>query len=546
ILSVGVAWWNVLQLPANLPPHTIWEWSPIPNLHVGLTYRVDELGLWLVQIALLLALILLATQGSPRTSDYAWGLAALAMLVSAAFALDLIAFLASWIVLDVALFAMWVGSIRREDALQDGAPQYGAPQFIIQIAASMIVTVALLWAVLMVGSFAGTLLLTRAAPILLTDRTLGMFLLAATFRMMLYPFHLRYHWAAQVARPLDMLGHLIPFLAGFYLLARLYALASGEMPGLQGVQTLAILSLLAGAVLIWHSRSAQERLSWAFLGSIGGLVLVFIQGSPQAIASAGVGLLSLTLAISLLSLQADERPDRTWLEWVLLLVPLASLAGVPPLLGFWAQWMAYNTLVETGQTGAYLLLLACHASMVIALVRVLVPGFHVHGWQATDRRATQLVRWGILGLGAGLLVLPGLWPPALLAWLQNSVALVAGVSNPVLSITALSPAADPLIPWLTIVSLLLALGAIIGLGGWLHLPSRFDPAHRESLARAVERFGDVADLAWLYRWGWRLVLGLAQLAATLMSALDGHYAVAWVILMGMVLALFLLSGTLIP
>jgi len=541
ILATLLALWSALQLPADATPATLWSWEPVQDLHVGLTVRVDDLGRWLAQVALALALVIFVAQGSPRTRDYAWRLVALGAFVQLVFCLDLIAFLASWIILDVALFVGLAGHADEADARV----------LVVSLAGSLVVTLALFWAILNVGPFEGALLFTRASPILLEDRVLGMFLLAAVFRLTLYPFHLRFRHAAAEPPPMAALGHLLPLLAGFYLLARLYTLASGEMPGLSGVQALGTLSLLAGAVLVWRSHEPRKQLSYAFLSQAGGLVMVLTLGSPEAITAVLVSLVNLVLVASALFVQVDDPgPGRFGRVW--LLVPLASLAGVPPLLGFWGQWMRYNVLLEWNQPGLLILSLGCHASVTIALLRTLwdVTPFlpllsrpSPSSLPAREEMRTWL-RGGVLALLSLPLVLLGLWPPAMLAWLQSTVALVTGVPAPVLSVTALSPTADALTPWLTLGGLLLSLAATAA-GVWLsgRLLARVDDGRWR---RTGQRFCAVLDLAWAYRLGWEAFVGLNRLLAGLASALDGHYALAWVVLLGLVIGLFLLGGELLP
>ncbi len=540
-LVTALALWSTLSLPADATTATLWVWEPVRSLHIALTARADALGWWLAQVTLAVMLLTFVAQpaspspeqvGHPRTRDYAWGLVTLGAFVHVVLCWDLIAFLVSWVILDVALFIGLAGSVREKDA----------QALLVSVAMSMVVTLALFWAILMVGPFEGTLFFSRASPILLEDRVLGMFLLAAVFRLTLYPFHLRFRHAAAGSPLLAVVGHLLPLLAGFYLLARLYALASGEMPGLGGVQALGMLSLIAGAVLIWRNREPTERLSYAFLSQAGGLVMVLTTGSPPAITAMWVGLLNLVLVASALFLQAAH-PVSGRLGLALRLVPLASLAGLPPSLGFWGLWMRLNVALEWQQPGIMLLAAACHVSVMIALLRTLTSSLSL---PPAGERPGPGLRWVALGLLCLPLALLGLWPPALWTGLRATVALVAGVPEPSLSITGLSPAADPFTPWLTLGVLLLALLVLAAgawLGHWLHLPWQ---AGGDRGRRLAAHLGEGLDLAWAYRLGWAAFVGLNRLVAGLAHALDGHYALAWVVLLGFVLGLFLLGGELLP
>jgi formate hydrogenlyase subunit 3/multisubunit Na+/H+ antiporter MnhD subunit len=326
------------------------------------------------------------------------------------------------------------------------------------------------------------------------------------------------------------------------------------MPGLAGVQMLGVLSLAAGAVLAWRSRETEKQLSYVFLSQVGGLVMVLTMGTAEAITATLVGLVSLILAASALFVQAVScRHALSWPDRVLLLVSLASLAGVPPLLGFWGRWMGYNVLLEGNQPGMFLLALGCHISVLIALLRGL--GQYMQ-WDTTTAPAFSLsakeikgegVRWVAVGLLSLPLVLLGLWPPATLAAWRPTVALMAGIPAPALSPTALSPTADALTPWLTLGGLLLSLGAILGLSGWLRLPriGRM-PSSTEEQPRMMHRLYEMLDLAWAYRLGWGAFVRLNELLAGLASMLDGDYALAWVVLLAFVVALFLLGGGALP
>ena len=577
-----VALGNVLGAPSSA---ILWAWEPVTDLHVTLLARLDDLSRGLVQLALAVMLLTVAAQSwsrdgrSARTRDYAWSLVAVAALIHTIYSWDLIAFLIGWVVLDIALLAGLIGWAGEKDT----------PLLVVSAAGSMVVTLALFWATLVIGPFEGMLFFSRASPILLEDRVLGMLLLAAVFRLTLYPFHLRFRHATAGSSLWAILGHFLPLVAGFYLLARLCALASGEMPGLGGVQMLGVFSLVAGAVLIWHRRDPWERLSDAFLSQVGGLVVVFTLGSLEAITATLVSLLSLVLAATGLFLLAFHplpgHIGRPWVDRALRLMPLASLAGLPPFLGFWGLWMRLNVILEWHQPGLMLLILVSQISTLVALGRALASelfpaGAAIRAWdnansspadqtqskvapsgsatagehkmpstetggERTGRRIrviTWIWRGTILGLLSLPLLLLGLWPPALLAGLQATVALLAGVPAPTLSVTGLSPTADPLIPWLTSGALGLTLVAIVaglGWGSWWRLPWRAG----NHWLRVI---GTVLDLAWAYRLGWWAWGMVSRLVAGLVQPLDGHYALAWVILLGLLLGLVLLGGEFLP
>ena len=223
-------------------------------------------------------------------------------------------------------------------------------------------------------------------------------LAAAGIRMGTYPFS----WALPRTRvdgawQAGML-RLGPTIAGATLAIRVGAsLGSGD-----AVEPLVLLpgalAMLFGGLLAWLSAERGTALDWAFTAGAGMLLTAAALGASVGTTVAALLLADLVLGRSAQYLAEASPGPSSRLAWGL---AAASLAGLPPLLGFFARLLLYGALLDGGH--GWLLLTAALSTALAAApfgrMSVAQPG--------TD----DPTAWQLLSLGMALpLVLLGLLP----------------------------------------------------------------------------------------------------------------------------------------
>ncbi|MCB0215057.1 MAG: hypothetical protein H6648_02095 [Caldilineae bacterium] len=227
-------------------------------------------------------------------------------------------------------------------------------------------------------------------------------LAAAGIRMGTYPFS----WALPRTRMDGVwragILRLGPAVAGATLAIRAGAsLGSGN-----GVDPLSLLpgalAMLFGGLLAWLSAERGTALDWAFTAGAGLLLTAAALGSPVGTTVAALLLADLVLGRLAQYLAEDTPGQAPRLAWGL---SAASLAGLPPLLGFFARVLLYRALLDGGH--GWVLLTAALSTALTAAPFGRLP--------ALSPRTEGPSAWQLLPLGPALpLVLLGLlsgWLP---------------------------------------------------------------------------------------------------------------------------------------
>ena len=199
---------------------------------------------------------------------------------------------------------------------------------------------------------------------------------------------------------------------------------------------LATASLVIGNLAALMQANLKRMLAYSTISHVGFLFLGFAGGGPEGYAAAMFYAIAYAImataafgAIVVLSrngFEADLIDDYKGLNardpWTagMILVVMASLAGVPPFLGFWAKLVVLRAAIEGGML--WLAIVGILAAVVGAFYYLRVmkvmyfdePEEGVAPMRARDGRALKLV-FGVNALS--LLVLGLAWSP-LMAWCQ--------------------------------------------------------------------------------------------------------------------------------
>lgn len=279
------------------------------------------------------------------------------------------------------------------------------------------------------GSFEMSVWMTRAADIIVHPLAPAAFLLilgGAATKSAQFPFHFWLPNAMEAPTPVSAYLHSATMVkAGVFLLARLFPILGGLPLWTPALMSIGLLTLLGASLLALAQTDLKRLLAYTTVSALGMLVFLLGLGTPLALKTAALFLVTHALYKGALFLSAGSvdhgtgTRDITRLGGIGRAMPFTaaaaglaalSMAGLPPLLGFIAKELVYETTLES--TLPFLLTgLTLVANVATAIVAVWV------GWQPF---------WGHpsddhLHPHEGT---PGLWlPPLLLALLSLLLGL---------------------------------------------------------------------------------------------------------------------------
>jgi len=330
-----------------------------------------------------------------------------------------------------------VASLRRDSARSSEA---GLKYFVLGALSSGL----LLYGASLVYGYAGT---TSFAGILTTVQDgvpLGLlfglvFILAGlAFKVSAAPFHM---WTPDVYEgaptPVTAFLATAPKVAAMALIARIVHDAFGGIPGQWGqvLAAFAVASMVLGAIAAIGQRDLKRLMAYSSIAHMGYALIGLAVGTAYGIQATMIYMaIYVTMNVGtfafLLSLERNGRPvsdiaslnqfARTEpLKALAMLVLLFSLAGVPPMLGFFGKFHVLNAAVDAGWT--WLAVVGALASVVGAFYYLRIVYFMYFGAEqepATSRMAP--VQWVMLVAVAaimliGIVNLFGIEPAAALA-----------------------------------------------------------------------------------------------------------------------------------
>ncbi len=313
-------------------------------------------------------------------------------------------------------------AIRRDSARSTEA---GLKYFMLGALASGM----LLYGASLVYGFAGT---TQFAGIISTiadgEMPLGLliglaFLIAGlAFKVSAVPFHM---WTPDVYQgaptPVTAFLSTAPKVAAIALFARVGFEAFGTVTADWGqiVALLAVLSMFLGGVAAIGQRDIKRLMAYSSIAHMGYALVGLAAGSQQGVEAMLIYMaIYVTMNIGvfafILSMSRDGRPvtdigalnmlsAREPIKAAALLVLLFSMAGVPPLLGFFAKLAVLWAAVEAGM--AWLAVAGVIASVIGAFYYLRIVYYMYFGEEVEELdRVMPNLQWGLLMASAVIMV----------------------------------------------------------------------------------------------------------------------------------------------
>jgi NADH-quinone oxidoreductase subunit N len=242
------------------------------------------------------------------------------------------------------------------------------------------------------------------------------------FKVSAVPFHM---WTPDVYEgsptPVTAFFATAPKMAAMALLARLVHDAFGQVPGDWGqvIGLMAVASMLLGAVAAIGQRNIKRLMAYSSIAHMGFALLGLAAGTEEGVqamliymaiyVAMNVGTFAFILAmerdgqpvtdISALNLYSKREP----LKALAMLVLLFSLAGVPPMLGFFAKFAVLKAALSAGYV--WLVVIGVIASVIGAFYYLRIVYFMYFGTEteALDTRMPA-VQWVLLMVSAFVMV----------------------------------------------------------------------------------------------------------------------------------------------
>jgi len=224
-----------------------------------------------------------------------------------------------------------------------------------------------------------------------------------------------------------------------------YRLLAGGLDGMQDhwremLAVLAVASLAIGNVVAIAQTNLKRMLAYSTISHMGFLLLGLLNGTPSGYAAAMFYAIAYAItttvafgAILLLAragFEAEEIDDfrglnqrNPWYAFIVLLT-MASLAGIPPLFGFFAKLLVLKAAIDAGMLWV----------AMVAIVFAIIGAYYylrvikVMYFDAPQDKAALVLpadlpfRWLLSVNGVALLVLGVFWGP-LIAWCYRALGL---------------------------------------------------------------------------------------------------------------------------
>ena len=280
---------------------------------------------------------------------------------------------------------------------------------------------------------------TEQKTLLLTG--MAFMIAGIAFKFGAAPFHM---WVPDVYQgaptPITLFIGSAPKLAAFAMAMRLLEVGMGPL-GEQWRPLLAILaalSLVIGNLVALAQTNLKRMLAYSTVSHVGFLFLGLAGGGAIGYAAAMFYALSYTImataafgAIIVLSrrgFEADRIEDFKGLNardpWTagLVLCVMASLAGVPPFLGFWSKLVVLRAAIEGGMLWLVIVGIVCAVIGAFYYLRVIkVMYFDEPVGEQVVPHADRVLRV-VFGVNALALLAFGLFWSPIMAWCQQAFA----------------------------------------------------------------------------------------------------------------------------
>lgn len=259
------------------------------------------------------------------------------------------------------------------------------------------------------------------------------------FKLGAAPFHM---WLPDVyqgaSAPVALFVSTAPKLAAFGMAWRLLEIGAGPMAEEWRwlLAVLSAVSLVVGNLMAVAQSNIKRMLAYSTVSHIGFLLMGLAGGDERGYAAAlfyaiAYALMSAAafgaiIALSRQGFEAENIDDfkglnarNPWMAGLLLLV-MASLAGVPPLLGFWTKVAVLGAAVQGGMLWLALLGVVCAVIGAFYYLRVIKVMYFDEPVGAPLAASNDRVLGVVLGVNSlGLLALGLAWNP-LMVWCQRA------------------------------------------------------------------------------------------------------------------------------
>ncbi|MDB5663974.1 NADH-quinone oxidoreductase subunit NuoN [Cypionkella sp.] len=314
-----------------------------------------------------------------------------------------------------------VAAMRRDDAKSTEA---GLKYFVLGSLSSGL----LLYGASLVYGYAGTTLFSGILTTL-TEPQIGLviglvFLIAGmAFKVSAAPFHM---WTPDVYEgaptPVTAFFATAPKAAAMAMIARVVFDAFGAIPAQWGqvLAALAVLSMFLGAVAAIGQRDIKRLMAYSSIAHMGYALVGLAAGTVEGVQAMLIYMaiyvtMNLGTFAFIMSLEKDGKSisdidslnmfsKREPLKALAVLILMFSLAGVPPMLGFFGKFYVLKAAVDAGMT--WLALAGAVASVIGAFYYLRIVFFMYFGREtvgATSRMAP--VQWLMLVAVAAVMLL---------------------------------------------------------------------------------------------------------------------------------------------
>ena len=325
--------------------------------------------------------------------------------------------------LELQSLALYVIAALRRDSVK--STEAGLKYFVLGALSSGL----LLYGASLVYGFAGTTLFSGILASVQADVPLGLlfglvFMLAGlAFKVSAAPFHM---WTPDVYEgsptPVTAFFATAPKVAAMALIARVVQDAFGGIPGQWGqvLAALAVVSMFLGAVAAIGQRDIKRLMAYSSIAHMGYALIGLAVGTAEGVQAMLVYMaIYVTMNVGtfafILSMERDGRPvtdigslnnfaKAEPLKALAMLILMFSLAGVPPMVGFFGKFYVLKAAVDTGM--GWLALAGAVASVIGAFYYLRIVFYMYFGSEGEPLESRMSpVQWVVLmGVAAIMLV----------------------------------------------------------------------------------------------------------------------------------------------
>jgi len=346
--------------------------------------------------------------------------------------------MALYLGLELQSLALYVVAAIRRDSVKSS--EAGLKYFVLGALSSGI----LLYGASLTYGYAGTTLFSGILSTLEEGAPLGLlfglvFMLAGlAFKISAAPFHM---WTPDVYEgaptPVTAFFATAPKVAAMALVARLTWDAFGTIPGdwSQVLAAFAVISMFLGAVAAIGQRDIKRLMAYSSIAHMGYALVGLAAGTAEGVQAMLVYMaIYVTMNVGtfafILSMEKDGRPvtsidslnsfaKKEPLKALAMLVLMFSLAGVPPMVGFFGKFYVLKAAVDANM--AWLALAGAVASVIGAFYYLRIVFFMYFGKESDGMESRMApAQWAMLVavaviMVAGIVNLFGIEPAAAIA-----------------------------------------------------------------------------------------------------------------------------------